>query len=103
MFFILEQTPSVFVLILIVVVVSVVCAFRMPRNSPIDVAVAASALGAVAYLVLHTVVRGPAPLFVIGLGFTFFFYLPVSFLTGLACRVLFRRKLHLVRGSRTED
>lgn len=95
----LRETPSVIVLLTIAAVVAGIFALWPPGRSLVDVAVYGSAFSAFLYMVFYSFVRGIGPPFVIGLGAVSFLYLPLSFVTALASRLLLRRKLRIFRGT----
>jgi hypothetical protein len=80
-------------------VLSVGLALGKPLRSLIDVAMGASALSAIAYLVFYIFFRGIGPLSIFGLGGAFLLYLPLTFVAALAGRIALRGRLRVVRGA----
>jgi hypothetical protein len=73
----LNETPSPVVLFALVVIAGV-AAFLFRRGSVLEVGAIAAFSAALAHTIFEMVIRGFGPLFVIGIGLTFLFYLPIA-------------------------
>ena len=75
----LDETPSTWVLFAIGVLVPLAVLFIKPKQSLVGSSVLSAAIASFLHTAFEMIVRGFGPLFVIGLGLTFIFYLPISF------------------------
>lgn len=86
----ITETPSVFVLVAIVVVISLVVSYLDVNAKLFDKTLRSALLSAIFYIVIDSVWRGISPFIIIGFGDVFLLYLPLAFVTVLAGTVVLK-------------